>query len=79
MDVDAGPIIFGISPSGTAFGIGCATYFDDTELRNHLLKTAEIAGHTIAWDNKRHYLLANIALVGEAITLAMSTDRKSVV
>lgn len=76
MDVDAGPIIFGLSPSGTAFGIGCATYFDDTDLRKHLLKTAEIAGHTISWDDKRHYLLANIALVGEAITLAMRTTCK---
>ena len=74
MDVDAGPIIFGLSPSGTAFGIGCATYFKDTDLRKHLLKTTEIAGHTIAWDGKRHYLLANIALVGEAITLAMRTS-----
>lgn len=73
MDVDSGPIIFGLSPSGTAFGIGCATYFNDWELRNGLLKTAEIAGHTVVWKGKRHYLLANIALVGEAITLAMRT------
>ena len=73
MDVDAGPIIFGLSPSGTAFGIGCATYFNDTDLRKHLLKTAEIAGHTVSWNGKRRYLLANIALVGEAITLAMRT------
>lgn len=68
--------IFGLSPSGTAFGIGCATYFDDTNLRKHLMKTAEIAGHTISWNDKRHYLLANIALVGEAITLAMRTTRR---
>lgn len=74
MDVDAGPIIFGLSPSGTAFGIGCATYFNDTELRKDLLKTAEIAGHTVQWNGKRHYLLANVALVGEAITLAMRTS-----
>lgn len=74
MDVDAGPIIFGLSPSGTAFGIGCATYFNDTDLRKHLLKTAEIAGHTVSWNGKRRYLLANIALVGEAITLAMRTN-----
>ncbi len=73
MDMDAGPIIFGLSPSGTAFGIGCATYFNDTDLRKHLLKTAEIAGHTVSWNGKRRYLLANIALVGEAITLAMRT------
>lgn len=74
MDVDAEPIIFGLSPSGTAFGIGCATYFDDTNLRKHLLNTAEIAGHTVSWNGKRHYLLANIALLGEAITLAMRTN-----
>jgi len=76
MDVDAGPIIFGLSPSGTAFSIGCATYFDDTDLRKHLLKTAEIAGHTVSWNDKRHYLLADIAIVGEAITLAMRTTRR---
>lgn len=78
MDVDAGPIIFGLSPSGTAFGIGCATYFNDRKLRNRLLKNAEIAGHSVAWKGKRHYLLANIALVGEAITLAMKTSGKDV-
>lgn len=76
MDVDAGPIIFGLSPSGTAFGIGCATYFNDIDLRNDLLKTAEIAGHSVWWNDKRHYLLADIAIVGEAITLAMRTTCK---
>lgn len=74
MDIDAGPIILNLSPSGTAFTIGAATYFNDIEFRNSLLKTAEIAGHTVKWDNKRHYLLANLALVGEAITLAMRTN-----
>ena len=38
-----------------------------------ILKTAEIAGHTIKIGDKRHYLLANVALVGEAIMLAMRT------
>lgn len=74
MDIDAGPIILNLSPSGTAFAIGTATYFNDIEFRNSLLKTAEIARHTVKWDNKRHYLLANLALVGEAITLAMRTN-----
>lgn len=74
MDIDAGPIILNLSPSGTAFAIGVATYFNDMEFRNSLLKTAEIAGHTIKWNNKRHYLLGDIALVGEAITLAMRTN-----
>lgn len=74
MDIDAGPIILNLSPSGTAFAIGCATYFADTDFRNNLLRPAEIAGHTVKWNNKRHYLLGDIALVGEAITLAMRTN-----
>lgn len=74
MDIDAGPIILNLSPSGTAFAIGAATYFNDIDFRNSLLKTAEIAGHTVKWNNKRHYLLGDIALVGEAITLAMRTN-----
>lgn len=73
-DIDAGPIIFNLSPSGTAFAIGCATSLDDMEYRRQLLKTAEIAGGTVTWFGKSHYLLANLALVGEAITLAMRTS-----
>ena len=73
MDIDAGPIVCNLSPSGTAFAIGCATYFDNIELRKRLLKTAEIAGSTFTWGNKSHYWLADFALVGEAITLAMRT------
>ena len=74
MDIDAGPIIFNLSPSGTAFAIGCATSLDDKEFRNKLLKTAEIGGSTVSWFGKSHYLLANLALVGEAIVLAMRTS-----
>ena len=74
MDIDAGPIIFNISPSGTAFTIGCATSLDDMEFRNKLLRTAEIGGSTVTWFGKSHYLLANLALVGEAIVLAMRTS-----
>lgn len=75
-DIDAGPIIFNLSPTGTAFAIGPATYFEDYEVRNRLLKTAEFAGFSVESSDKRHYLLANIALVGEAITLAMRTAIK---
>ena len=73
-DIDAGPIIFNLSPSGTAFAIGCASSLDDMEYRRQLLKTAEIAGSTVTWFGNSHYLLANWALVGEAITLAMRTS-----
>lgn len=75
-DIDVGPIIFNLSPTGTAFAIGPATYFEDYEVRNRLLKTAELAGFSVESSDKRHYLLANIALVGEAITLAMRTAIK---
>ena len=74
MDIDAGPIIFNISPSGTGFVIGAATSLEDMEFRNKLLKTAEICGSTVTCFGKSHYLLANVALVGEAIILAMRTS-----
>ena len=74
MDIDAGPILFNLSPSGTGFAIGCATSLGDMEFRNKLLKTAEIGGSTITWFGKSHYLIADIALVGEAIILAMRTS-----
>ena len=73
MDIDAGPILFELSPSGTAFMTGAASCFNDSIVRNEILRTAEIVGHTIKWGNERHYLLANIALVGESIMLAMRT------
>lgn len=74
LDIDAGPIIMNLSPSGTAFALGPITYFRDDELRKSFLKTAEIAGTTCSSGSKSHYLLAEIALVGEAITLAMRTS-----
>lgn len=74
-DIDAGPIIFQLSPSGTAFTMGSASYFNDTIVKQNILTTAEIAGTTIVFNKKRHYLLANIALVGESIMLAMRTNQ----
>ena len=75
MDIDAGPILLELSPSGTAFFAGPASYFADENVEDAILKTAETAGHTIVMGNKRHYLLANVALVGEAIMLAMRTHQ----
>lgn len=73
VDPDAGPIIYGISGSGTTFGLGCVTYFKDYEFRNRILHTAEIAGITKKDKKGRHYLLGKLALVGEATALAMRT------
>ena len=74
MDADAGPIIANLSPSGTAFMVGSATCFGDTDVRRSLIKTAEIAGSTFYGFTENHYLLANFALVGEAVMLAMRTN-----
>lgn len=74
MDIDASPVIMGLSPSGTAFSTGAATFFNDNEVRSNILRTAEICGNTLSSGNKKHYALANIALVGEAIMLAMRTN-----
>jgi hypothetical protein len=75
MDLDAGPILLNLSPTGTAFAIGSATFFNDSIFRSQLLHTGEIAGSTVGFSNRRHYMLANMALVGEAITLAMRTNK----
>ena len=73
-DPDAGPIAFGVSPSGTAWTIGCATFFKDWDFRSRLLRTAEIAGITVNGTRRtRHYLLGDLAMVGEAVALAMKT------
>ena len=71
--MDSGPVIFGLSPTGTAFGIGGATYFKDVELRKRFLRTGELAGFSVAARHSQHYLLADYVPVGEAITLAMRT------
>lgn len=73
MDADAGPIIANLSPSGTAFMVGSATCFGDVDVRRSLIKTAEIAGSTFYGFTENLYLLANFALVGEAVRLAMRT------
>ena len=73
LDIDAGPIIFGLSPSGTGFALGAATMCNDKKFRKQILRTAEIACCTVSYNGKSHYLLANVALVGEAIMLAMRT------
>lgn len=72
-DIDAGPVIYGLSPSGTAFSMGAATYMGDWGFRKGLLATAELGGHTVKSWKTRHYKLAEIMLTGEAITLAMRT------
>jgi hypothetical protein len=73
-DVDSGPLLFGISPAATGFAIAGARYAGDAHLLAALLGTAELAGTTAGFGNRRRYLLA--PLVGDAIVLAMRTARR---
>jgi len=74
-DPNAGPMLFGLSTSGTAIAIGTATYFEDWEFRSRMLQTAEMA-QTVKAGDSCHYRLAEIAPVGEAFVLAMRTNAK---
>lgn len=73
-DLNAGPMLYGLSTSGTAIAIGSATYFGDWQFRYNMLRTAEMGGQTIRSHGERHYRLAEVAAVGEAFVLAMRTN-----
>lgn len=72
-DVDSGPVVFGLSTSGTGFALAGARHAHDAELFQGLLITAETVGTSIEIGGRRRYLLA--PLVGDAIMLAMKTAR----
>jgi len=70
-DVDSGPVLLGLSPSGTGFAMAGATLAADSRFLLDTLSTAEWSGTTIDTRAGRRYLLA--PLVGDAILLAMRT------
>ena len=69
-DVDSGPVILGLSPSGTGFAVSGARVSHDQPMFARLMRTAEVVGCTIGGE-RTHYLCA--PLVGESIMLAMRT------
>lgn len=73
-DPNSGPVVEGMSPSGTAFAIGSATFYGDWHFRNEMLATAQKAGGDVKKKGMRHYKLGEFALVGEATVLAMRTN-----
>lgn len=70
-DVDSGPVIFGLSPSGTGFAIAGARRREEVRTLRGFLLTAEGAGFSWQSGGRRHYLLAPV--VGDAAILAMKT------
>ena len=73
-ETDVDEVIERANKMGVKKMLFAAGDFEDTKVRNGLLKTAEIFGTTISWHKGRHYWLANLAIVGEAIMLAMRTN-----
>ena len=71
-DVDSGPVLFGLSTSGTGFALAGARRAGDWDYYSGILKTAEFAGFSLDNGTGRRYLLA--PLVGDAIVLAMRTS-----
>lgn len=72
-DVDSGPLIGGLTPSGTGFAIAGAVLNGDRAFLGDLLNTSEGAGFTVQWKGRRRY--ATAPLVGDAILLSMKTAR----
>lgn len=65
MDVDSGPVIFGIGVAATGIGIGPARLFNDATTYDRIMRTAGVFGLPNAFRSKRRYFLA--PLLGEAI------------
>ncbi len=74
-DADSGPLILGISPAATGFGIAGARLSGNEELERGLLRTAELAGVSYSDAEGTTYLLG--PLVGDASVLAMRTVPRS--
>src|SRR5215813_8750692 len=64
-DVDSGPVIFGLSTSGTGFMIAGARICMDADYLQGLLRSVEVVGSTVDAGGARHYLFGPV--VGEAI------------
>lgn len=70
-DIDSGPLIFGMSPSGTGFTIASARTYGDRALYVSLARTAYLMGAPVARGDDRYFVTGGP--LGNAIMLAMLT------
>jgi len=70
-DIDSGPLIFGMSPSGTGFTIATARAFGDRSLYVSLARTAYLMGAPVSRGDERFFITGGP--LGNAIMLAMFT------
>ena len=70
-DIDSGPLIFGMSPSGTGFTIASSRTFGDRALYVSLARTAYLMGGPVQRGDARFFITGGP--LGNAIMLAMLT------
>jgi hypothetical protein len=74
-DIDSGPVVHGVSVSGTGFALAAARRQRDTDAFAALYRTAALFGVPIEDDEQTHFLTGGP--LGNAIMLAMLTARRS--
>jgi hypothetical protein len=72
-DVNAGPILFGVSVGATGFAIGAARMNGDRDAFVELVRSASLAGVPVDVDGKRAFAVGGA--LGNALLLAMLTAR----
>ncbi len=70
-DIDSGPVVLGMSFSGTGFAISCARIHGDAGAWRALYRTAYLVGAPVATGGRRAYVTGGP--LGNAIMLAMLT------
>jgi hypothetical protein len=73
MDIDSGPIVFGMGVAATGIGLGAARLFGDRRAYISIMRTATSVGlPPLSWGKRRHILAP---LLGEAILFHGVTAR----
>ena len=70
-DIDSGPVVFGISFSGTGFALAAARAAGDRALYRELYRTSYLVGAPYAWQGRSAYAMGGP--LGNSIMLAMLT------
>lgn len=73
-DVNAGPIVFGVSVGATGFGIGAARTNGDRDLYRQLYRTADLFGAPASGKTGKSFVTGGA--LGNALLLAMLTARR---
>jgi hypothetical protein len=72
-DVDSGPLIFGLTLSGSAVTIGAARANGDLRLSRSILHELDVIGLPVSWNGERRYLFGLMPIGDAFATWARST------